>query len=101
MTSRSALALLLIAIAFAAPASASDREAKPAKKSPLANASSRYLRTHAANPVQWHSWGNEAFDAAKKAQKKGSSGQSSWSRVALYWSYQNLTSPAAIPSRSV
>ncbi|MFT5386272.1 MAG: hypothetical protein ACI81W_003685, partial [Saprospiraceae bacterium] len=32
----------------------------------LANESSPYLLQHANNPVDWHPWGNEALDKAKK-----------------------------------
>jgi uncharacterized protein len=35
----------------------------------LANESSPYLLQHANNPVDWHPWGNEALDKAKKDNK--------------------------------
>jgi len=35
----------------------------------LANESSLYLRQHADNPVDWHPWGEEAFEAARAADK--------------------------------
>src|SRR5438067_11439157 len=35
----------------------------------LARESSPYLLQHAHNPVDWHAWGPEAFDAARKQDK--------------------------------
>ena len=35
----------------------------------LSNESSPYLLKHAANPVDWHPWGNEAFALAKEQNK--------------------------------
>jgi uncharacterized protein YyaL (SSP411 family) len=35
----------------------------------LADESSPYLRQHAHNPVDWHPWGKEAFELARKTQK--------------------------------
>jgi uncharacterized protein YyaL (SSP411 family) len=35
----------------------------------LANATSRYLRQHATNPVDWYPWGTEAFEKAKRENK--------------------------------
>lgn len=35
----------------------------------LANEASLYLRQHADNPVQWHSWGEDAFELAKRLDK--------------------------------
>src|SRR5215212_11132352 len=35
----------------------------------LAKSTSRYLLQHAANPVDWYPWGDEAFAEAKKANK--------------------------------
>jgi uncharacterized protein len=35
----------------------------------LINEKSPYLRQHADNPVQWHPWTDEAFEAAKKQDK--------------------------------
>src|SRR5438105_9074184 len=35
----------------------------------LADESSLYLRQHAGNPVDWHPWGPEAIDRAKREQK--------------------------------
>lgn len=38
-------------------------------KNHLANAKSPYLRQHADNPVNWHEWGPEALEKAKKENK--------------------------------
>src|ERR1700689_5029476 len=35
----------------------------------LANESSPYLLQHAHNPVDWHPWGEEAFELARKENK--------------------------------
>src|SRR5438309_1526282 len=35
----------------------------------LANATSPYLREHADNPVDWHEWGDDALNKAKKENK--------------------------------
>src|SRR5215212_76054 len=35
----------------------------------LAKSTSRYLLQHASNPVDWYPWGEEAFRAAKEANK--------------------------------
>jgi len=35
----------------------------------LASETSPYLRQHAANPVEWYAWGNEAFETAKRDDK--------------------------------
>jgi uncharacterized protein YyaL (SSP411 family) len=39
------------------------------KENRLVNEKSPYLRQHAYNPVDWHPWGDEAFDKAKKENK--------------------------------
>ena len=39
------------------------------KPNPLSEASSPYLREHADNPVDWHEWGDEALQIAKKENK--------------------------------
>ena len=44
-------------------------EAHPGKPNRLASESSPYLRQHALNPVDWYPWGDEAFEAAKAADK--------------------------------
>lgn len=38
-------------------------------KNHLANEKSPYLLQHAGNPVEWHPWGNEAFEKAKLEDK--------------------------------
>ena len=35
----------------------------------LANETSPYLRQHAANPVDWYPWGEEAFTRAREEDK--------------------------------
>src|ERR1700746_387618 len=35
----------------------------------LANASSSYLRSAMHQPIQWHEWGEEAFELAKRENK--------------------------------
>jgi len=35
----------------------------------LALESSPYLRQHAHNPVDWHPWGDEAFDTARRLER--------------------------------
>src|SRR6202008_2281135 len=40
---------------------------RPANR--LAKETSPYLLQHAHNPVDWYSWGPEAFDAAKRENK--------------------------------
>jgi uncharacterized protein YyaL (SSP411 family) len=47
----------------------------------LANEKSPYLLQHAHNPVDWHPWGNEAFEEAK------------WGRTCLCFSV-SATAPA-------
>ena len=39
------------------------------KQNHLSNASSPYLQQHADNPVNWHEWGEEALEVAKKENK--------------------------------
>jgi uncharacterized protein len=42
---------------------------KDAKPNRLINEKSPYLLQHAYNPVDWHAWGDEAFEKAKKEDK--------------------------------
>jgi uncharacterized protein YyaL (SSP411 family) len=44
-----------------------DRSSRPTNR--LANETSLYLRQHMHNPVDWHPWGEEAFAAARAADK--------------------------------
>ena len=56
----------------AAPAVAAEGEASGHKKHPanrLAKETSPYLLLHAHNPVDWHPWGPEAFETARKENK--------------------------------
>ena len=41
----------------------------PGKTSRLSNSLSPYLRDHAANPVDWHPWAQEALDKARFEDK--------------------------------
>jgi uncharacterized protein YyaL (SSP411 family) len=57
-----------------APAPRSDtprqpRDAEPRRANRLARETSPYLLQHAHNPVDWHPWGPEAFEAAKKQER--------------------------------
>ncbi len=51
----------------AAPTSTGEKPASTGNR--LARESSPYLRQHAHNPVDWYPWGDEAFEAAKAADK--------------------------------
>lgn len=46
-----------------------DEEGNPKFTNRLFNESSPYLKQHAHNPVDWHPWGNEAFDLARAGNK--------------------------------
>ncbi|OWK34681.1 thioredoxin domain-containing protein [Fimbriiglobus ruber] len=64
--------LLLTAVALSALAAAGSRAAEPTPKgkpNKLAREVSPYLLQHAHNPVDWHPWGAEAFEKAKKEGK--------------------------------
>lgn len=39
------------------------------KTNKLINEKSPYLLQHAHNPIDWHPWGNEAFEKAKQEDK--------------------------------
>jgi uncharacterized protein YyaL (SSP411 family) len=63
---------LMLCIVTSLPSGAKDKpdkEAKPNFTNKLAHESSPYLLQHAHNPVNWHPWGQEAFDKAKKEGK--------------------------------
>ncbi len=64
----------------------------------LQHASSPYLLQHAANPVQWHIWGDEALQLAKENDKPIllSIGYSSchWCHVMAHESFENETTAA-------
>src|ERR1700677_2276762 len=61
--------LLLAIPLFAADPPAADKEPKPKHTNRLARETSPYLLQHAHNPVDWYSWGEEAFAKAKKENK--------------------------------
>jgi len=46
-----------------------DEEGNPKYTNRLINESSPYLKQHAHNPVDWHPWGDEAFDLARAGNK--------------------------------
>src|SRR5262245_58127129 len=62
--------LLLSALVVSATSAADpDPKMKVKKANRLARSSSPYLLQHAYNPVDWHPWGEEAFQRAKKEKK--------------------------------
>ena len=71
---------LVLLLAFAAtlqdpPASPAGDAAPRAGGWRLADSASLYLRDHAADPVEWHPWGDEAFARApERATASGSTG---------------------------
>jgi uncharacterized protein YyaL (SSP411 family) len=64
---RFALMLFVALTPFTVPAA--DPPKVKAKPNKLATESSPYLLQHAHNPVDWHPWGPEAFEKAKKEGK--------------------------------
>jgi uncharacterized protein YyaL (SSP411 family) len=64
----------------------------------LADASSPYLLQHAGNPVDWHPWGDEAFERAKETDRPllVSVGYSSchWCHVMEHESFSDQTTAA-------
>jgi hypothetical protein len=64
----------------------------------LAAATSPYLLQHAENPVEWHEWGDEAFERAQREEKPllVSVGYSSchWCHVMAHESFENATTAA-------
>src|SRR5262249_41265025 len=62
------LAAVLLGIASDPPQSQKNKE-KPKITNRLAKETSPYLLMHAHNPTDWHPWGPEAFEKAKKENK--------------------------------
>ncbi|HVR37554.1 MAG TPA: thioredoxin domain-containing protein [Thermoanaerobaculia bacterium] len=60
MARRFAVLFLLLSTAALA------QQTQPSQAARLANEKSRYLRDHAANPVDWRPWGEAAFSEARK-----------------------------------
>jgi uncharacterized protein YyaL (SSP411 family) len=64
----------------------------------LADATSPYLLQHAGNPVDWHEWGDEAFERARAEDKPllVSVGYSSchWCHVMAHESFESATTAA-------
>ena len=66
------LAAATLLVFATAPSPAADPKVKvkeAGKANRLAKECSPYLLQHAHNPVDWHPWGQEAFDRAKKEKK--------------------------------
>jgi uncharacterized protein len=66
---RFALTIVVAIMSFAVPAADPPKEKPKRKANKLATESSPYLLQHAHNPVDWHPWGQEAFEKAKKEGK--------------------------------
>jgi uncharacterized protein YyaL (SSP411 family) len=68
----------------------------------LADETSPYLRQHADNPVEWYPWGQEAFDAARAADRPIllSIGYSAchWCHVMAHESFENEDTAAVMNS---
>jgi hypothetical protein len=62
-----AIFVLLLGLPEAFAVSSSPSEGRKANR--LVDAASPYLRQHAYNPIDWYSWGEEAFAKAKKENK--------------------------------
>jgi len=62
-------AAFLTLLAFLPAHGADPKEKDKGKPNRLAKESSPYLLQHAYNPVDWHPWGQEAFEKAKKEKK--------------------------------
>ena len=66
----------------------------------LINETSPYLLQHAHNPVDWHAWGDEAFERAKAEDKPVlvSIGYSAchWCHVMEHESFENPATAAAM-----
>lgn len=62
--------LLVVALSLLVPVTAlAATKPKAGGANRLVNAASPYLRQHANNPVDWHTWGAEAFEKAKREGK--------------------------------
>src|SRR5271168_580388 len=59
--------LIFTAMSAAVEPTAKDKERGTPNR--LSKESSPYLLQHAYNPVDWHPWGSEAFEKAKKEKK--------------------------------
>ncbi|MHA1164353.1 MAG: DUF255 domain-containing protein, partial [Alphaproteobacteria bacterium] len=62
-----AIFVLLLGLPEAFAVSKGAGEGRKANR--LIDAASPYLRQHAYNPIDWYSWGEEAFARAKKENK--------------------------------
>jgi uncharacterized protein YyaL (SSP411 family) len=62
-------ACLAVAAGTAALAQGGAPQSPPRYTNRLINEKSPYLQLHAHNPVDWYSWGNEAFEKARRENK--------------------------------
>src|SRR4051794_20316782 len=65
---RTVIASVLL-FAFVASADSADPKTKRKVRNRLGHETSPYLLMHAHNPTDWHAWGPEAFEKAKKENK--------------------------------
>src|SRR5262245_60186494 len=62
-------ASIAMTLVLVAGAGAQAPKAKPKFTNRLSRETSPYLLMHAHNPTDWHAWGPEAFEKAKKENK--------------------------------
>src|SRR5215216_5266952 len=88
-----AAAALLTAGAISCQGAEADVKPNPAYMNSLAKEKSPYLLQHQHNPVEWHPWGAEAFEKAKRENKPIflSVGYSTchWCHVMAHESFEN------------
>ncbi|TWT45569.1 hypothetical protein RAS1_19970 [Phycisphaerae bacterium RAS1] len=79
---------------------ASQPGSQPTRNNRLAHATSPYLRQHQHNPVDWHEWGEEAFEKARREDKPVflSIGYAAchWCHVMAHESFENPEIAAAM-----
>ncbi|HEX8254090.1 MAG TPA: DUF255 domain-containing protein, partial [Thermoanaerobaculia bacterium] len=63
------MVVLVVLATMAGTAAAAAAPQEQRRAAPLASEKSAYLRGHATNPVQWHPWGEAAFEKARKEEK--------------------------------
>jgi len=66
---RSTCTAIVFLVFLTLPGAAQAPKEKPKHANRLARETSPYLLMHAHNPTDWHAWGPEAFDKAKKEGK--------------------------------
>lgn len=88
-----AVVLLVLVLVLALAASATWAQRPPGEANRLAGSASTYLQQHARNPVDWHPWGPEAIELARREGKPIflSIGYSAcyWCHVANWTLYEN------------